>query len=149
MSLRSILTTLVVVVIFYFLYLIIGMSSTYSTISQYYFNVAPSEIGEAIIGKIDLVEGWSYELSDTISTENDGTQVWIDLYYNTDIQRLKYSLKYGAYGESEVCSEVHLVGAFDILNKSGGYKITADGVDRLVIIVEESILQELAPICTQ
>ena len=145
MSLRLIIIVFLIVAVSYMLYLVIGMSSTYDSIKEYYFHTDSSGIGHAILSKTTSTPGWSYELSDTVGLEQGKTRYWIDLFYNNKTQKLKYSLKF--CDKENHCSEVSLIGAFDYLNKNGGYKISDDGVAEMLVKIEESIFEDLAPIC--
>jgi len=147
-----IVVVFLIVVVGYILYLGIGMSSTYPAIKEYSFGVNKVSFEQKLSDRINSSNGWSLEKKDSIKGE-DEVCYWASLFYKGNGQDLVYEIKYcldiKALSGDNACVRLEIVGAFDYNKKSGGYKLSDKDVDKLLEILDRTILKELAPSCSR
>ena len=148
---RKILICSSIVIISYIIWLGITTSSTHAAIKEYGFLLGSSSFPELILDEISAKKEWKYEVSDTLVSNSGETRYWVNLYYKDKIYDIKYSLHFRSrhmdHSNEAVCDKVELIGAFDQTNRVGGYKMSDEGVPKLVSKIEESLLEDLAPKC--
>jgi hypothetical protein len=136
----------------YLLILFIGMSSTFSSIKEYKLATSKINFEEKLAERINAARGWSFEKTDSVKGEKGQVCYWGSLSYNGDGQQLKYDVKYCSDSDSlnadEKCLRLYVVGAFDYVNKSGGYKSSDEDVEELMKILDRT-LGGLAPDCSE
>ena len=148
---RIIVVVFLIVFIGYVLYLGIGMSYTYPSIKEYYYDVNKVSFEEKLAVRIDSANGWSLQRKDSIKGK-DGVSYWTSLFYEANGQDLEYTIKYcldlKTSSGSGTCVRLEIVGAFDYANKTGGYKLSDSDAEKLLYELEHTILNELAPACS-
>jgi len=147
---KVIVIVFLVVFIGYVSYLVIGMSSTYPAIKEYSLGVNKVSFEQKLSDRINSSNGWSLEKKDSIKGE-DEVCYWASLFYKGNGQDLVYEIKYcldiKALSGDNACVRLEIVGAFDYNKKSGGYKLSDKDVDKLLEILDRTILKELASSC--
>ena len=140
-----------IVIVGYILYLGIAMSSTYPAIKKYSFNVNKISFEEKLAVRIESSNGWSFQRNDSIKWE-DETCYWASLFYKADRQDLVYEIKYcfdsKALTENSECARAELVSIIDYVKKSDSHKLSDKDVEKLLQILDRTILNELAPACS-
>lgn len=148
---KVIVIAFLIILIGYMLYLVVEMSSTYPGIKKYSFGVNKISLEQKLSDRINSSNGWSLEKKDSITGENE-VCYWTSLLYEENGRKFEYDIKYcldlKTSNEDNVCVRLEVVGAFDYINKSGGYKLSDKDVEKLVQILDRAILSELAPACS-
>jgi len=150
-KLTTILLAIVIVgSLVYSLLLFVGMSSTFSPIKEYHLATTMIEFEQMFVERINTPLDWSFEKTDSVRGEKGEVCYWASLFYNENEQQIKYEVKYCIYPDrsnnNEKCLTLYLVGAFNYLNKSGGYRLSDKDVDQLVKILDRK-LGELSTSC--
>ncbi|MDH5381837.1 MAG: hypothetical protein OEW75_13345 [Cyclobacteriaceae bacterium] len=94
--------------------------------------------------------GWSIEKTDTTGG-NEKMCYWASINYLGNESNLKYRVKY-CFNNKDINEvnnriEFNIVGAFDFIEKTGGYKASDEGVLELLEVFEDNILNGIAPDC--
>lgn len=148
---RIILVASLIVFIGYLLYLGIGMSYTYPHIKDYCYDINKVSFEKKLAVRIDSSNGWSLEMTDSLNGKNDSCYR-ATLFYEGNGQKLKYRIKYCSDSKESFKDSVFVrlgvVGAFDHINKNGGYKLSDGNVEKLLDKLDSAILNELAPRCS-
>ncbi|MBT1696855.1 hypothetical protein KK083_08230 [Fulvivirgaceae bacterium PWU4] len=141
-----------IVVVGYMLYFVIGISSTFPSIKEYHFATSQASFEEKLTARINASNGWSLENTDTVKGEKGDACYWASLTYQENGQHLKYDIKYCADGDDsnndKKCFLLYIVGAFDYVNKSGGYKSSDKDVSELLQVLDRALLTDFAPDCS-
>lgn len=149
---KVIVIAFLIIFIAYILYLVIGMSSTYPAIKEYSFGVNKASFEQKLSDRINSSKGWSLEKKDSIKGENE-VCYWTSLFYEENGQKFEYDIKYcvdlQTLSGNNACVRLEIVGAFDHVKKSGGYKLSDKDVERLLEILDRTILNGLAPACSR
>lgn len=147
---KVIVVVFLIALIYYVFHLVIGMSSTYPSIKKYSFGVNKGFLEQKLADRINSSSGWSMEKKDSIKGENE-ICYWTSLLYDKNGQKFEYDIKYCLDSkpliEDSACVQLEIVGAFDYVIKSGGYKLSDKDVDKLLQILDSAILNKLAPAC--
>lgn len=135
----------------YILYFVIGMSSTFPAIREYHFATSNVSFEDKLTARVNASNGWSLEKTDTIKGEGE-VCYWASLTYQENGQQLKYDIKYCVGGDNSnnngQCLLLSVVGAFDYVNKSGGYKSSDKDVSELLQVLDRALLTDFAPDCS-
>jgi hypothetical protein len=145
MMVKRIIIGFLVLFAAYILYVVIGMSSTFPSIKKYSFNLTKDSFERKLIQRADSLNGWSLAKEDSIKGDEE-IWYWASLNYEGNDQQAEYTVK---YCEKAGCVKLEIVGAFDRVNKSGGYKSSDDDVQKLLEILDRVILNDLAPFCSR
>lgn len=142
-----------IVVLGYMLYFVVGMSSTFPSIKEYHFAASKTSFEEKLTARINASNGWSLENTDTVKGEKGDTCYWASLTYLGNGQQLKYDIQYCVDGDNsnndEKCLLLYVVGVFDYVKKSGGYKSSDKGVGELLQTLDRALLTDFAPDCSE
>lgn len=144
---------LVIAIVAYMLYFVVGMSSTFPSLREYHFGASKISFEKKLAAKVSASYGWSLENTDTVSGEKGESCYWASLTYQKNGQHLKYDIKYCVDEDSSnndgKCLSLYVVGAFDYVEKSGGYKSSDKDVGGLLQTLDRALLTELAPVCDE
>lgn len=140
-----------ILIVGYILYLGIGMSYTYPSIKEYSFGVNKVSFEEKLANRVSSSNGWSLKKKDSIKGE-DEICYWASLFYKADGQDLVYEIKYcfdskASTGDSE-CARIGVIDVIDFNKKSNSRDLPDKDVEKLLEILERTILNELAPACS-
>lgn len=130
--------------VIYLLVLFVGISSSFPSIKEY--NLAASEIKfeEKLAERINATPGWSFEKTDSVNGQNGEVCDWASISYIGGGQQLWFEVKYCTNSDSlnprKECMRLYLIGAFDYVNGTGGYKLSDKGVEELVKILDDTLV---------
>ena len=149
---KMIWVVFLIVVIGYILYLGIGMSSTYPAIKEYSFGVNKVSFEQKLSDRINSSNGWSFQKEDSIQWE-DETCYWARLFYKANGQDLLYTIKYcfdskTLTGSGE-CARIEVVNVIDYIKKRDAHELPDKDVEKLLEILDRTILNELVPACSR
>jgi len=127
------------------------MSYTYPPLKEYSFQMNKTSFERTLINRIDSV-GWSIEKTDTTGG-NEKRCYWALINYLIEDINIEYDIEY-CFNYKDVnkvnnCIEFNIVGAFNFIEKTGGYKASDPGVKELLEYFENNILNGLAPDCKE
>ncbi len=147
---KIVLVAFLVMFLGYLLYLGIVMSYSYPAIKEYYFDVKKDSFEEKLTFRIDSSSGWSLEKEDTVKGV-DEVCYWASLYYEENGQKLAYDIKYclDSKTSSGGCIRLEIVDVIDYIKKSSRRKLSDKEVEKLLQILDSTILNELAPACSR
>lgn len=143
-SVRVIVFALLIVSVGYLLWFAIGMSSTYPSVKKYSFEANKTSFEKQLANKIDTSEGWALERRDSIKGEDEACY-GASLFYTGNGQEFEYDIKYCFDNPlNGPRARLEVVGAFDHVMKSGGYKLVDRDVEKLMKILDSAIINELS-----
>ncbi|MGC3946382.1 MAG: hypothetical protein QM762_17990 [Chryseolinea sp.] len=137
------------VVVGYMVYLAVGMSSTYPALKEYSFGVSKEEFEEKLLNKVNSLEPWSFKRKGN-RKDSEEDCYWSTLFYKANGQDVVYQIKYCFSHDvpnEGSCLKLELVRAFDYNRKTE--KATDEEVERLVRMLDDVILKNLAPSCSK
>jgi hypothetical protein len=130
-----------VLVIAYLLYFATQLSGTYVPIKSYNFTMSSRELHQELTKVIEANSSWTFQITDTTGTDNTGRTFHAEVKFKDGSNELSYSVKYN--DEDTGTSSLSVVGAFDHIKKSGGYKNGDDDVERLIRVFETQFVDKL------
>jgi hypothetical protein len=121
-------------------------STTYDPLKSFQFPLTKEELRGQLFQTINAGTNWTIKLTDSTGTDNK-LNYYCDIVYRDEANEYKYYIKYkkeNSFWDSNVKSEIDLIGAFDIRHKTGGYKTEDTDVDKLTDIFEKEVIKRLS-----
>jgi hypothetical protein len=124
-----------------------GVSAVYDPIKTYRYSLTRDELQQKLIETVKANHNLTLKMTDTVGNRATG-----DLAYYADIlflvrrERYTFNIKFykvDSFWNSDVRSEISLVGAFDNRQGDGGYIPEARGVDRITKVFETEVIEKL------
>ncbi|MGY5353597.1 hypothetical protein [Wenyingzhuangia sp. IMCC45467] len=125
------------------IYFVSQFSAVYPPIKEYKFQSDLSNIRTAIIKTLDNPEKFEYKFTDVVGNAQNGFVYHVDFKIKGPQMNYDYNISfYNENGKNEI-SKIKLIGAFDKINKTGGFKIKDNDVPRLVSIFDSIFIVNL------
>jgi hypothetical protein len=124
----------------YLLYFLVTFFSVYPPIREYCFDTDELVLEQKLIKKVQNINGWS--LVKTLSTKNKGAKAhYFSIFHFAKHQKYSFRCKIERhtplFGKS--CAKLKIIGAFDELKGTGGYKESDKDVKKLKQIFDNEI----------
>ena len=116
------------------IYYLANISSVYDPMKKYEYSISSKDLEKAIIDIAKDDSTFHYKITNII-----GHKHYMDFEIINDSTNLLYNINYIDSEESKKDSPssiLSLVGAFDRINKCGGYKIENEAIKKLIITFE-------------
>jgi hypothetical protein len=142
---RRFLIGFIISAVVFIVYFAAQVSATYGPLKSYKYSLTKDELEERLIQTIKSNANLTYTLTDSTGPVKD-------LYYYAYVlikvgtDEYKYNIKYynkDSFWDSDVRSELSLIGAFDKIHRTGGYKTDNTDIEKLIGIFEEQVISEL------
>ena len=125
------------------LYLVSMFSSVYPPIKEYKFQVSSSNLRSTMINVLDNPEKYDYNITDTVGNVSKGYSYYINLKIKGHDMDERFTFKFYSKKSRPDISKIDLIGAFDNINKTGGYKLKDQDVKKLVEVFEREFIDKL------
>jgi len=126
-----------------FIYFASQISAVYPPIKEYKFPTSASNLKLEIIRTLDNQKEFEYKFTDTLGNEQVGFAYYIDLRIKDLQMDNEYTFKYYDNLGHLDNSKIDLIGAFDKIRKTGGYKTKDADVPRLINIFDKEFINKL------
>ena len=125
------------------LYFVSMFSSVYPPIKEYKFKVSASTLRSTMINVLDNLEKYDYNFKDTVGNVSKGYSYYINLKIKGQKMDDRFTFKFYSKKLQPDISKIDLIGAFDNINKTGGYKLKDPDVKKLVEVFEMEFINKL------
>lgn len=116
-----------------------------SPIKDYDFSLTESKLESSILKVIKADTSLTYKVTRIVS-DKDGRKYYLDISYKHNVDNCLYHVyietKKSLFSPS-IQSSLHLTGAFNVANETGGYKIEDIDVQNLVRIFEKMLITKI------
>lgn len=147
-KIKTFVLLILILAFIYFLYYTAHFFCIYPPIKEYCFQNNDTSLEETLTQKVISTKGWSIEKLDSMSRDNE-TSYHYNILYEEKNQKYNFNCKIELtkplFGDSYV--KLGVIGAFDDLKKTGGYKISDPDVKRLLKILENKIVNKVENNC--
>lgn len=126
-----------------YIYFVTQFSAVYPPIKEYKFPTNVSGLRLAIIKTLDNHEKFEYQFTDTIGNMDNGFAYYIVLKIKDPQMDNEFTFKFFEPKGQTNMSRIDLIGAFDRINNTGGYKIKENHVPHLVDIFDKEFIDKL------
>jgi hypothetical protein len=123
------------------------VSAVYDPIKTYQFGLTREELRGQLFRVIKTQPHWTIKLTDSTGTDKNDLNYYCDIVFMDETSEYKYNINYkkeSSFWDSKVKLEINLIGAFDVGQKTGGYKTEDTDVNRLTDIFEKEIIKRLS-----
>lgn len=121
------------------------VSSVISSIKDYEFSSTEKQLENSVLKVIRSDTSLTYKVT-RITGNKEGRKYYLDLSYKHNVDNCLFNVcienKKQLFSREEH-SSVHLIGAFNVIDETGGYKITDLGMPKLVHLFEELLITKL------
>jgi len=124
-------------------YFVSQFSAVYPPIKEYKFQTKSADLRLAIIETLGNPEKFEYKFTDTVGTAQNGFAYYVDLRIKGQQMDYDYTFKYYDKKGKSGISKIDLIGAFDKISKTGGYKTKDNDVPRLIDIFDKEFMNDL------
>ncbi len=129
-----------------FIFFASRISTVYPPIKEYKFQTTASDLRLSIIKTLENQDKFEYKFTDTVGNEQNGYAYYIDLRIKDRQIDNNYTFKY--YDEERFLgkiktSKIDLIGAFDKIHNTGGYKLKDTDVPKLISIFDVEFIDKI------
>jgi hypothetical protein len=138
--------SLPIVIVLTAMILIYAMTRSYDPLETYRYTLTRDELEERLIQVIKSKSNLTFNLTDSTGTDETDLNYYADLIIKTGTEEYEYNFKYNketSFWDKDVKSEICLIGAFDKIRKTGGYKTDDTDVEKLIIVFESELIKDL------
>ncbi len=120
-------------------------SATNDPLKSFQFPLTKEELRGQLFKTINADTNCTIKLTDSTGTDNE-LNYYCDIVIRDGVNEYKYYIqckKENSFWDNNVKSEINLIGAFDLVHKTGGYKTEDTDVNKLAGIFEKEIIKKL------
>ncbi|MBB6610119.1 hypothetical protein H7F15_03630 [Pontibacter sp. Tf4] len=136
----------VVVILLWMIYFATQLSATYAPLKSYRFSMTTEELQERLFQVVDTNPNMTLNLSDSTGTDKENRHYHADILIKGETEEYEFSISYytkdGLWKNNDK-SVVSLVGAFDRVNRTGGYKIDNTDIEKLITVFENQVINKI------
>lgn len=125
------------------IYFVSQFSAVYPPIKKYKFKTNVANLRLAITETLDNPDKYEYKFKDTVGNKENGFAYYVDLRIKNTQMDNDYTFKFYEFQRPANNSSIDLIGAFDKINKTGGYKIKDNDVPRLIDLFDKEFISDL------
>jgi hypothetical protein len=130
-----------------FVYFVGGVSAVYDPMKSYSYSLTRDELKQRLIDTIRANPNLTFNLTDSTGTDRNDLDYHAEILVKLGKEQYEFNIKYNKENrlwDNSVKSEISLIGAFDVGQKTGGYIPEAPDVNRLIDIFEKEIIAKLS-----
>lgn len=124
------------------IYFAVGVSSVHSPIKRYEYLGSLEQLMSGIQRYSSANPDLNHKITDTVGDKENGYAIYMTIEMRSKTRKIMYELKCEEmkYEGESATTEINLVGAHDMVNKTTGYKIDDTGVKELVNYFDANFL---------
>jgi hypothetical protein len=129
-----------------FAYIATQVSAVYDPLKSYRYTLTIDELRERLNQTVKLKSNFTFNLTDSTGTDNSNLNYYANLSMKIGDDEYGFNIKYHketSFWDRDIKSEISLIGAFDIVRKTGGYKTDDPDVEKLINIFESELIKDL------
>ena len=129
-----------------FAYIASQISAVYDPLKSYRYTLTRDELRERLNKTIKSKSNLTFNLTDSTGTDNNDLNYYANLSMKIGADEYGFNIKYHketSLWDKDIKSEISLIGAFDIIRKTGGYKTDDTDVEKLINIFEIELIKDL------
>jgi hypothetical protein len=135
-----------VVLISGLIYFATQVSATYDPLKTYQFPLTREELQEGLIKTVNANPNLSFHIKDTTGADKENLHYYADILMEGGTEKYEFSVSYNRkerLWDNNVRSEVSLIGVFDNVRSTGGYKKEDTDAEKLIKVFESQVINKI------
>lgn len=135
-----------VVIFIWLIYFATQLSATYDPIKSYQYSMTREELQERLFKTVSSYPNMTLHLKDTTGTDKEYLHYYADILVEGGSENYMFTISFykkDSPWEDSFKSEVSLIGAFDRVKRTGGYKVEDPDVEKLIAVFESRIISKI------
>lgn len=129
------------------LYAIAGPNTYYDPLKTYQYSLTRDELKERMMNTFRSKSNLSFQLTDSTGTDQSDFNYYGEVRIEIGTKQFEYHIKlskHNSYWDEDIKSEISLIGAFDKVNGTGGFKTDDPDMEKLIGIFEKELIDEIS-----
>jgi hypothetical protein len=135
-----------VVIFIWLIYFATQLSTTYDPIKSYQYSMSMEEVQERLFKAVSSNSNMTLHLKDTTGTDKEYLHYYADILVEGGSENYMFTISFykkDSPWDDSLKSEVSLIGAFDRVRSTGGYKMEDADVEKLIAVFENRVINKI------
>jgi hypothetical protein len=129
-----------------FAYFAGAVSAVYDPLRSYNYPLSMDELKKGLAQTVRSNPDLTFNLTDSTGLGKGDPYYYADIFVKDAPVEYEFLIKYNKkskWFDNKIKSEISLIGAFDRIHRTGGYRPEDKGIEKLINIFDERLIKEL------